>query len=271
METKTIALIAGGSALATIVIVLVLIAIVYVLRKKYREKYTLLPLDGALKRKVNVKELPSTEEQQSAAMLNAQLFLRSSNYRMVNELVSIGRRSDKFYFQVTDKSTKVLMSMSSKAEESKLPVNVTSIRNDICDLLMNLKHSLIYPTRHAEFLQGRELLVIFRDLNSNGSLRDIIYDVKPTLPTQEKYRPKKNRPFKPQKIALYGRQIITALIYLKNLGFPFGHLHSGNVIVKKDRCMLTDYENGLLGKKPQLYDVFERLSRRGIKDSRGPT
>ena len=51
----------------------------------------------------------------------------------------------------------------------------------------------------------------------------------------------------------YGRQILEALRFLHEKGIPFGHLHSGNVVIKDDgACALTDLENGILG-APALY------------------
>ena len=41
-----------------------------------------------------------------------------------------------------------------------------------------------------------------------------------------------------KEIALYGRQVLEALSYLEHIGFPYPHLHSGNVILNdKKVCM----------------------------------
>ena len=39
------------------------------------------------------------------------------------------------------------------------------------------------------------------------------------------------------QLAMYGRQILEALLYLQQCGMPpYGHLHSGNVIVENNTC-----------------------------------
>jgi hypothetical protein len=50
-----------------------------------------------------------------------------------------------------------------------------------------------------------------------------------------KYR-RPGKPLPDVKIALYGKQILQALLWLEQCKYPFTHLHSGNVIVDRDVC-----------------------------------
>jgi len=55
------------------------------------------------------------------------------------------------------------------------------------------------------------------------------------------------------RIAVFGRQILEGLIYLRDNGIPYGHLHTGNVIIEDGVCRLTDYENAILNIEPHLF------------------
>eukprot|EP00850_Spirogloea_muscicola_P018324 SM000167S02937 [mRNA] locus=s167:7864:12495:+ [translate_table: standard] len=64
----------------------------------------------------------------------------------------------------------------------------------------------------------------------------------------EKYKHSTVAPLSPPDVALYARQILEALVYLTARNFRISHLHSGNVLVDKNGCYITDVmENELLG------------------------
>lgn len=58
-------------------------------------------------------------------------------------------------------------------------------------------------------------------------------------------------------------QILEALLFLEKSGFPYTHLHTGNVIVKNGVARITQLENGLLNLERQ----HERLFRQFYKQS----
>lgn len=57
------------------------------------------------------------------------------------------------------------------------------------------------------------------------------------------------------KIALFGRQILEAVGFLRKQGFDsLGHVHTGNIfVVSSNLCKLGGYENALLGYKTKVY------------------
>eukprot|EP00899_Mesostigma_viride_P005065 jgi/Mesvir1/1455/Mv14441-RA.2 len=61
--------------------------------------------------------------------------------------------------------------------------------------------------------------------------------------------------------ALYGRQILEGLVFLKRLGFPYHNLHAGNVVLDDGVCRLTDYENSLLGLSSRLQPFVQEHAR----------
>lgn len=59
------------------------------------------------------------------------------------------------------------------------------------------------------------------------------------------------------QIQQMGRQILEALIFLKERGFPtVTHLHSGNVVIQNGVARLTGLENSLLGFTSRIYPII---------------
>ena len=58
-----------------------------------------------------------------------------------------------------------------------------------------------------------------------------------------------------EKVALLGRQVLEAILFLYKVGFQtVGHVHSGNIFMATDtHCKLGGYENALLGYRTRLY------------------
>uniref|UniRef100_A0A8B9QCQ1 PX domain containing serine/threonine kinase like n=1 Tax=Apteryx owenii TaxID=8824 RepID=A0A8B9QCQ1_APTOW len=113
--------------------------------------------------------------------------------------------------------------------------------------------------------QPKERLMLSADLgdwdlkepfSEKGTLKDLIYKAKPKDPFLKKYcNPKKIQGLELQQIKTYGRQILEVLKFLHEKGFPYGHLHSGNVMLDGDTCKLLDLENSLLG-LPSFYRSY---------------
>ena len=70
-----------------------------------------------------------------------------------------------------------------------------------------------------------------------------------------------------EEIATFGKQILEAIIFLRNkIGFPsLGHIHTGNIFVTsggKDNecgtCRLGGYDNSLLSYRTRIYRGCER-------------
>jgi PX domain-containing protein kinase-like protein len=98
--------------------------------------------------------------------------------------------------------------------------------------------------------------LVVRSNHKDGSLRDLICGAKPRQSFLKKYgNPKGHKPLEVSQVALYGRQILEALKFLMDKGLPYGHLHTGNVIIENDRVKLLDIENGVLG-VPSFYRPY---------------
>uniref|UniRef100_A0A8B9CP57 PX domain containing serine/threonine kinase like n=1 Tax=Anser brachyrhynchus TaxID=132585 RepID=A0A8B9CP57_9AVES len=107
-----------------------------------------------------------------------------------------------------------------------------------------------------KYLSDKDLHFFFWPFSEKGTLKDLIYKAKPKDPFLKKYcNPKKIQGLELQQIKTYGRQILEVLKFLHEKGFPYGHLHSANVMLDGDTCKLLDLENSLLG-LPSFYRSY---------------
>eukprot|EP00850_Spirogloea_muscicola_P019122 SM000184S03755 [mRNA] locus=s184:7464:12011:+ [translate_table: standard] len=115
-------------------------------------------------------------------------------------------------------------------------------------LLLGVKHPYVWPVTAVAFVEDRNRAAILRPFARMGSLRDRMHKADPRGVFGEKYKHSTVAPLSPQDVALYARQILEALVYLTARNFRVSHLHSGNVLVDKNGCYITDVmENELLG------------------------
>uniref|UniRef100_A0A8D0FB22 PX domain containing serine/threonine kinase like n=1 Tax=Strix occidentalis caurina TaxID=311401 RepID=A0A8D0FB22_STROC len=121
-------------------------------------------------------------------------------------------------------------------------------------LLSSCSHPYIYKITFATANESSVLVI--RPFSEKGTLKDLIYKAKPKDPFLKKYcNPKKIQGLELQQIKTYGRQILEVLKFLHEKGFPYGHLHSANVMLDGDTCKLLDLENSLLG-LPSFYRSY---------------
>lgn len=110
-----------------------------------------------------------------------------------------------------------------------------SPRTILMDVLGTLKHPYIYPVLDVGFLNTtttHTYITLVMPSNAKGSLKDLIYRSQWNEPFAKKYS-RKSVCLPVTQVQRLGRQILEALIFLKERGFvSHGHLHSGNVIIQ---------------------------------------
>uniref|UniRef100_A0A8C1RI08 PX domain containing serine/threonine kinase n=1 Tax=Cyprinus carpio TaxID=7962 RepID=A0A8C1RI08_CYPCA len=167
------------------------------------------------------------------ALQQVSMFFRSDpKWEVIEPLKDIGWRLRKRYFLVKDKDQ----------PKDKQVLSWVSL------------HSNISPVTFATTSESSALVI--RVFSEKGTLRDHICKVKPKEPFLKKYcNPKKIQGLEQQQIQTYGRQILEALKFLHDKGFPYGHLHASNVLIEENTCKLLDIENSLLG-LPSYYRPY---------------
>ncbi|KAL1464581.1 hypothetical protein WDU94_004212 [Cyamophila willieti] len=173
-------------------------------------------------------------------------------YGLVQHLNDIGSRVDKHWFVVRDTSVKTerLLTLTPRSIQCVIN-NDSETRKSIMDLFLALQHPYIYPVLDLEFVEdaGRDraynILVI--PFNSKGSLKDLIYKSCWHNDWADKYgRRSDGLPL--SQVQRLGRQILEALVFLKERGFPpCCHLHTGNIILQNGVARLSGLENALMG------------------------
>ncbi|KAM7344335.1 PX domain-containing protein kinase-like protein isoform 2-T2 [Cochliomyia hominivorax] len=120
--------------------------------------------------------------------------------------------------------------------------------------LMNLQHPHIESIVYAGHNENGCLVI--RKFHKHGTLKDILCMATPKNPFLSKYgNPKGRTALSMKQVATYGKQILEALIFLHSKGYPYGHLHSGNIVIVDDCVKLLDIENFILG-VPSFYRPF---------------
>uniref|UniRef100_A0A672L411 PX domain-containing protein kinase-like protein n=1 Tax=Sinocyclocheilus grahami TaxID=75366 RepID=A0A672L411_SINGR len=189
------------------------------------------------------------------ALQQVSMFFRSDpKWEVIEPLKDIGWRLRKRYFLVKDKDQpkdKQVLSWVDLGPDKFLSDKdlLSAVK-----LLPTLSHSNIAPVSFATTSESSALVI--RVFSEKGTLRDHICKVKPKEPFLKKYcNPKKIQGLEQQQIRTYGRQILEALKFLHDKGFPYGHLHASNVLIEENACKLLDIENSLLG-LPSYYRPY---------------
>jgi PX domain-containing protein kinase-like protein len=156
------------------------------------------------------------------ALRHVSMFFRSEvNWEVVEPLPHIGWRIRKEFFMIrpkdTPKGNKHVLSYTQPGQPLLLSEKdlSTALR-----LLPTIQHPYIAPTIYASY--NGTGAVIVRPLFSEGSLRDIIYKVKPTVIFMKKYSSCKTKGLSLMEIRHFGRQILEAVKFLKDRGMLYG-------------------------------------------------
>ncbi|KAH8249460.1 hypothetical protein KR032_009824, partial [Drosophila birchii] len=203
-----------------------------------------------------VERSPRERAQREKALNATQEWIQSANgrYEVIAHLDEIGSRHNKNWFLVTDASVRTdrLLTLLPLPPDcvafEDLPPNECA-REILMELLGSLHHPYIYPVLDLGFLRNssHNYACLVTPFNSRGSLKDLIFKAQWNEPWAKKYTRKPNG-LPVSQVQRLGRQILEALLFLKERGFPLhGHLHSGNVILQNGAARLSGLENGLLG------------------------
>ncbi|KAL1494076.1 hypothetical protein ABEB36_009730 [Hypothenemus hampei] len=184
---------------------------------------------------------------------------RNERYKLKAELGDIGFRSDKSWFTVQDNTVGAERLLTITPLPSTCPISSSAeTRETLIELFRGLQHPYIHPVLDIDF--WKEGAAIVSPLNPTGSLKDLIYGTYWQEDYEKKYLARgEGLPLR--TVQCLGRQIIEALLFLRNKQFPtISQLHSGNVIIQNGVARLAGLENPLLGLSPRTPPVNETLA-----------
>ncbi|KZC04958.1 PX domain-containing protein kinase-like protein [Dufourea novaeangliae] len=189
------------------------------------------------------------------ALQQVSLALRSdANYEVLKAIPDMGWRLRKHYYTVKNRQNpkqELLLAWVEFGPDKHLH---DKDMQGVFKSLGTLKHNYIEPIVYQHVTETGALMI--RNFHQAGTLRDTLCVTKPKQPFIKKYgNPKQTKSLTVSEIAMYGYQILEALGFLHEKGLPYGHLHTGNVLLTQRCAKLLDIENGLLG-LPAFYRPY---------------
>lgn len=189
------------------------------------------------------------------ALQQVSLALRSdANFEVCKPIPDMGWRLRKHYYTVKNRQNpkqELLLAWVEFGPDKHLQDKDIQ---GVFKTLGSLRHTYIEPIVHQHVTDNGALTI--RSFYATGTLRDVLCITKPKQPFIKKYgNPKQIKALTVQEIATYGYQILEALGFLHEKGLPYGHLHTGNVLLTPRCAKLLDIENGLLG-LPAFYRPY---------------
>ncbi|XP_018372209.1 PREDICTED: PX domain-containing protein kinase-like protein isoform X1 [Trachymyrmex cornetzi] len=189
------------------------------------------------------------------ALQQVSLALRSdANFEVCKPIPDMGWRLRKHYYTVKNRQNpkqELLLAWVEFGPDKHLQDKDIQ---GVFKTLGSLRHTYIEPIVHQHVTDNGALMI--RNFYSVGTLRDVLCITKPKQPFIKKYgNPKQIKALTIHEIATYGYQILEALGFLHEKGLPYGHLHTGNVLLTPRCAKLLDIENGLLG-LPAFYRPY---------------
>ncbi|XP_032687808.1 slowpoke-binding protein isoform X3 [Odontomachus brunneus] len=168
---------------------------------------------------------------------------KTPRFALIKQLNNIGSRVDKYWFMVRDTSLKTDRLLTLVPLNRNCPLSVCPSTKDILNnLFLALQHPYICPVFTVDFVEYEDqtYIVLVQPINQ-GSLKDLIYSIERNCWNEDwshKYTSRGKGLTLPQ-VQRMGRQILEALIFLKERGFPtVTHLHSGHMLFE----MCAGYE-----------------------------
>ncbi|XP_054012500.1 PX domain-containing protein kinase-like protein isoform X2 [Hylaeus anthracinus] len=189
------------------------------------------------------------------ALQQVSLALRSdANYEVCKAIPDMGWRLRKHYYTVKNRQNpkqELLLAWVEFGPDKHLQ---DKDMQGVFKSLGTLKHNHIEPIVFQHVTENGALTI--RNFHPTGTLRDTLCVTKPKQPFIKKYgNPKQTKSLSVLEIAMYGYQILEALGFLHEKGLPYGHLHTGNILLTQRCAKLLDIENGLLG-LPAFYRPY---------------
>ena len=216
---------------------------------------------------------PQTEQQDNTALMNALFFLRGHpEYELKHPLRRVGTRRGKYFFLLNERRAggrvaedAAVLELVEQGADGAFAVSAEGVALAHLFGAMGRAHPNVAAPRVAEVIPATNVLAVVRAWERRGSLRDALRaGCDPQQPARAKYAAQRGTPLPVRTVARLGRDILEALLFFQQLGYPCYHLHAGNVLVDAAlrRAAVTDYENNVLGVAPRHAAVVRALATR---------
>lgn len=226
-----------------------------------------------LRNKQRVKE--EKEARRQTISLVKDLLEKDGTYTFIRELRNLGRRLEKYWMEVEVHSIdkpkeRLILTAAPVSKNCTLPLEDPQTIRTLKSLLNEVnKHPNVHGIVDVFYIAEASIVVLIQQVVKEGSLKDVIW--KPIEPLSDKSGDMESRefnvswskkdytsgtPLPSDKVALYGKQILEGLKFLKNLHFPLlVHIHTGNIFVVDEKCRIGGYEHTILCYRSRLYNT----------------
>ncbi|XP_015122495.1 slowpoke-binding protein isoform X2 [Diachasma alloeum] len=216
---------------------------------------------GSSFREESGEYLEMEKKSRDHALSVCEVYIQGSlRYNLIKQLCNVGSRVDKHWFAVRDTTLKTDRLLTLVPLNRNCPLTVCSSTKDVLNkLFLALQHPYVCPVFDLEFIEfeGQNYVILVQPINQ-GSMKDLIYGIERNCWNADwshKYTSRGKGLTLPQILQM-GRQVLEALIFLKDRGFPtVTHLHSGNVVIQNGVARLAGLENSLLGFTSRIHPV----------------
>ncbi|KAH9508048.1 hypothetical protein Btru_052700 [Bulinus truncatus] len=222
--------------------------------------YKRLEHEAQLVEQMNMERETRQSIVRDAVYMNCQYYLRSHpNYKTVKQLNELGSRIDKHWFIVVDVRANQERMLSCVPYNSKMSVPFTKATcKTMKDLFTLLQHPHILQVLDFDFAVEQNLVFVVQPIAIQGSLKDLIYQCRYTESWYNKYS-HKHKGLSLENIQVYGKQILSGMLYLEEKGFPpNGNIQSGNILMVEGICRLAGYENSFLANTSRVYTLVKK-------------
>ncbi|RMX58121.1 hypothetical protein pdam_00000015 [Pocillopora damicornis] len=246
-------------------IAFLLIIIVWILCKRRRwNRYVSqigIEEDRSLIEKWDEEKRLQKSVERDAVLLNCYYYLKDSKkYSFIDHLPDMGSRVNKQWFLVKDSKQAINAVLTMTPWSSQTVIDFTkATKKTLKELFSLLQFPYLFPLMDIDFVFSHNLVMFIHPYRSTGSLKDLIYGSRPQSSWVEKYQAR-GKALSLTQIRNFGRQVLEALVYLRDKGFPTcGHVHSGNVFIINGTAKLSGFENSMFGWKSRLYPTIKKL------------
>ncbi|KAG7162239.1 PX domain-containing protein kinase-like protein-like [Homarus americanus] len=192
-----------------------------------------------------------TRNFQEEARQNVHIILRSGGSHEVTEVLpSCGTRICKEHFlahPLADPKSQHVLWWAPFGPDRAMNLRDT---HATLTALVQCQHPYIVPA--ISNIATEAGVCVVRPWFPQGSVRDMIHQAKPRGSSLVKYSSDKLCSIQQKDCAIYGRQILEALLFLHEKGLGHGHLHTGNLVIDNNVCRLLELENQVVGLPNQL-------------------
>ncbi|KAJ8680694.1 hypothetical protein QAD02_016481 [Eretmocerus hayati] len=217
--------------------------------------------DSSSKKHQPSESMEMEKRSRDRALSICRIYTRETpRYSLLKQLNNVGSRVDKHWFVVRDSLLRTERLLTLVPLNRNCSLNIGPGTRDVLNkLFLTLQHPYVCPILDLEFIvhESIDYVVLVQPINQ-GSLKDIIYGIERNCWNEEwshKYGSRGRGLLLPQ-IQRMGRQVLEALVFLKERDFPtVTHLHSGNVIVQNGVARLAALENSLLGFTSRVHPI----------------